>query len=97
MAAVEAIGRGAVFYLRSDIADFFRAIPRARAIAALAPAVGDPRVLRLLDLATRTELDNLAELGDRAALFPDGEIGVAQGGSLRRSSATPCCAASTRR
>jgi hypothetical protein len=82
LAAIEAIGKGAVFYLRSDIADFFRAIPRARAIAALAPAVGDPRVLRLVDLATRTELDNLAELGERAALFPDGEIGVAQGGSL---------------
>jgi RNA-directed DNA polymerase len=40
------------------------------------------RLLRLLDQATRTELDNLAELGEQAALFPDAEIGVAQGGSL---------------
>jgi hypothetical protein len=81
-AALDAIRGGAVFYLRSDIVEFFRAIPRARAIAALGSAVTDPRLLRLVDLATKTELDNLAELGDRAALFPDGEIGVAQGGSL---------------
>jgi hypothetical protein len=81
-AALDAMAGGAVFYLRSDIAQFFRAIPRPRAIAALASAVRDDRLLRLLDLATRTELDNLAELGDRIALFPDGEVGVAQGGSL---------------
>jgi RNA-directed DNA polymerase len=81
-AALAAIARGAVFHVRSDIAEFFRAISRPRAIAAIAGAVSDPRVLRLLDLATRTELDNLAELGDQAALFPGAEIGVAQGGSL---------------
>ncbi len=81
-AAQDAIARGAVFYLRSDIAEFFRAISRPRAIAAVAAAVPDPRVLRLLDQATRTELDNLAELGDRANLFPGEEIGVAQGGCL---------------
>jgi hypothetical protein len=81
-AVIEAIARGAVFYLRTDIVEFFRAISRPRAIAAVAHAVPDDRLLRLLDLATRTELDNLAELGEKGALFPDGEIGVAQGGSL---------------
>ncbi len=88
-AALDAIGRGAVFYVRSDIAEFFRAIPRARALATLAGGLAgglgggrDPRLLHLLDLATRTELDNLAQLGEHAALFPDGEIGVPQGGSL---------------
>jgi hypothetical protein len=81
-AATDAVARGAVFYLRSDIAEFFRAIGRAPAIAAIGSVVPDDRLLRLLDLATRTELANLAELGDDGALFPDGEIGVAQGGSL---------------
>ena len=83
--AVDAVGRGAVFYVRSDIADFFRAIPRERALgslAALAGELADPRLHRLLDLATRTELDNLAALGERAALFPDRDTGVAQGSSL---------------
>ena len=81
-AAVDAVARGAAFYVRSDIAEFFRAIPRARALDAVARHADDPRLLHLLDLATRTELANLAELGDRAALFPDGATGVAQGGSL---------------
>lgn len=81
-AAIEAIGRGAVFYLRSDIMEFFRAIPRARALATIAAEVPDERMMRLLDQATRTELENLIELGDDARLFPDAEIGVAQGGSL---------------
>src|SRR5580692_2466636 len=62
-AALDAIGRGAVFYVRSDIAEFFRAIPRARAMSTLAGSlaggIADARLLHLLDLATRTELDNL--------------------------------------
>ncbi len=81
-AAVAAVARGAVFYVRSDIAEFFRAIPRARALAAATAQAGDARLVHLLDLATRTELGNLAELGDHAALFPDADTGVAQGGSL---------------
>jgi RNA-directed DNA polymerase len=81
-AALDAVQRGAVFYVRSDIADFFRAIPRDRAVAAIGGEVADARLLGLLDLATRTELDNLAALGEHAALFPGAETGVAQGGSL---------------
>jgi len=80
--AIAAVSGGAAFYLRSDIAEFFRAIPRARALAAIEAQAGDGRLVHLLDLATRTELDNLAELGERAALFPDAATGVAQGGSL---------------
>jgi RNA-directed DNA polymerase len=81
-AALDAVGRGAIFYVRSDIADFFRAIPRAHAMATVADALQDARMASVVDQATRTELDNLVELGDRAALFPDAETGVAQGGSL---------------
>jgi hypothetical protein len=81
-AAITAVQAGATFYLRSDIAEFFRAIPRQRAIDELGRASGDERFAALLDEATRVELDNLAELGESAALFPDEAIGVAQGGSL---------------
>jgi hypothetical protein len=82
VAAIAAIREGATFYARSDIADFFRNIPRARAVAAIAALVPDERVRRLLDQATRTELENAAALGDSAALFPGEAIGVAQGSSL---------------
>jgi RNA-directed DNA polymerase len=81
-AAIEAARSGHVWTLRSDIAGFFRRIPRPEAIARLAPHVGDERLVRLIDEATRTEIDNLAELGDSAALFPEEETGVAQGSSL---------------
>src|SRR6185437_2458716 len=66
----------------SDIADFYRSIPRAAALATLAAEIDDPHVHRLLDHATCTELENLGALGDGAALFPDGAKGVAQGNSL---------------
>ena len=81
-AAIEAVQGGAAFHLRSDIAEFFRAIPRERALAALARAAGDERLARLVDAATRTELANLEELGEQGALFPDAHLGVAQGNSL---------------
>src|SRR5262249_29019461 len=68
--------------VRSDIAEFFRAIPRARAIAEIGRVLPDDRILRLLDRATHTELENLEALGDSAALFPCEETGVAQGGTL---------------
>lgn len=81
-AAQAAVAGGAAFYLRSDIAEFFRAIPRTRAIAEIGKVLPDDRLLRLLDEGTRTELLNLADLGDSAALFPGERAGVAQGGSL---------------
>jgi hypothetical protein len=81
-AAVEAIRGGAAFHVRSDIAEFFRALPRDRAVAEIARAAGDERLTRLLDRATITELANAAELGDDAALFPGERRGVAQGNAL---------------
>jgi hypothetical protein len=81
-AALAAVQGGAAFHVRSDIAEFFRAIPRERALASITGAAGDARLTRLVEQATRTELANLDELGEDGALFPDARIGVAQGNSL---------------
>ncbi len=81
-AALEAIAAGHAWYLRTDIADFFRHIPRRVALDRLAAHVKDPRFLALLDEATHTELDNLAELGEHASLFPEDDTGVPQGCAL---------------
>ena len=80
-AAVSAIGQGVRYYARSDIKDFFRAIPRERALCILDSHVQDNRFRELLRDATKTELENLAALGSNASLFPT-DLGVAQGCSL---------------
>lgn len=81
-AATRAVSEGAKFYARSDIAEFFRAIPRDRAIAEIARVTGDARLSSLVDRATRAELANTAELGDAADLFPGERRGVPQGNAL---------------
>jgi RNA-directed DNA polymerase len=81
-AALAAIGAGHVWYLRTDIAEFFRHIPRRVALDRLALHVKDARFLALLDQASHTELDNLAELGAHASLFPEDDTGVPQGSAL---------------
>jgi len=81
-AAAAAIRGGAAFHVRSDIAEFFRALPRDRAVEVVARACGDDRLALLLDRATATELANAAELGDDAGLFPGERRGVAQGNAL---------------
>ncbi|APR76560.1 Retron-type RNA-directed DNA polymerase [Minicystis rosea] len=81
-AALAAVRDGAVFYVRSDIAEFFRAIPRDRAVAEIARVAGDERLARLVDRATATELGNASELGDDATLFPGERRGVGQGNAL---------------
>ena len=81
-AAIDAVNAGHGVYLRSDIASFFRKIPRRRSIDRLLAFVDDPGFARLLDEATRTELDNLAELGESASIFPEDDTGVPQGCAL---------------
>jgi hypothetical protein len=81
-AALDAVAAGHVWYLRTDIAAFFRHIPRRVALDRLALHVPDARFLALLDEATHTELDNLAELGEHASLFPEDDTGVPQGCAL---------------
>jgi hypothetical protein len=81
-AAIDAVKGGHGAYLRSDIVGFFRRIPRERALARVLAHVPDEGFGRLLDAATRTELDNLAELGCAASIFPEDDTGVAQGCAL---------------
>ena len=81
-AAIDAVKGGHVVYLRSDIAAFFRKIPRKKALDQLLVHVHDPGFARLLDEATRTELENLAELGEAASIFPEDDTGVPQGCAL---------------
>jgi RNA-directed DNA polymerase len=81
-AAIEAVKSGHGAYLRSDIAGFFRNIPRKRALEVLLRHVDDEGFARLLDEATRTELENLAELGEAASIFPEDDTGVPQGCAL---------------
>ena len=81
-AAIEALRGGATIDARSDVAEFFRAIPRDRAIDAIARASGDAKLANLVERATATELANAADLGDAAVLFPGDRRGVPQGNAL---------------
>jgi hypothetical protein len=78
----EAIKRGAIFYIRSDISDFFSAIPRPRIIEWFGDNIEDEQFISLLSRATETNLMNADQLGDDAILFPSEQKGVAQGNPL---------------
>lgn len=73
------IAGGAQSYVRTDIKDFFANIPRQRVLASLDSLVRDSDFMELCSEAVATELDNLAQLGEDADLFPTYELGVAQG------------------
>ncbi len=82
-AVLKARERGARFYLRSDIRDFFPGIPRERVLKRIAENIPpDELFLKLLGEAVDVELSNLEELGERSELFPTHDIGVAQGNCL---------------
>lgn len=81
-AAIAAIKGGHTAYLRSDIVGFFRRIPRRRALDRVLAHVHDEGFARLLDEATRTELENLIDLGEAASIFPEDDTGVPQGCAL---------------
>lgn len=78
-AACRAIEDGASHFIRSDIKGFFANIPREIVLAKISSAIQDSEFNKLLEEATRTELENLSRLGKDARLFPTYEIGVAQG------------------
>jgi|HubBroStandDraft_5_1064220.scaffolds.fasta_scaffold15747_6 RNA-directed DNA polymerase len=80
-AVFTAIKNGATHYVRSDIHDFFTCIPKERVLAAVSDALPkqDLYLMDLLDRALQIELENMAELGQQADIFPLHEIGVAQG------------------
>lgn len=68
-----------VWYIRSDIREFFTKIDRQKVINTISQLISDDKFMELLESALTTELSNLEELGHKAEIFPIHEIGVAQG------------------
>ena len=81
-AVLAAIKDGGRFIVKSDISDFFTRIPKPRVHAIIDDAVGNESFSKIFRLAINVELANMADLRDKADLFPLHEIGVAQGCSL---------------
>ena len=78
----EAIKSGAIYYLRSDIRDFFTKVPKARITGFVREQTKDEEFTILFEQAIATELDNADEVKDYLYLFPLEDIGVPQGSSL---------------
>jgi retron-type reverse transcriptase len=74
----KSIKEGAQYFIKTDIKEFFRAIPRLTVIDKVATHVKEDDFIQLLSEATTTELSNMEKLRYRD-LFPSYEIGVAQG------------------
>jgi RNA-directed DNA polymerase len=70
---------GLIYYITSDIKKFFTRIPRLEVIKILNNILPDLSLQDILDQASKTELDNLSQLGTKKELFPSHELGVAQG------------------
>ena len=80
--ALEAIGNGSVYVVRSDISSFFTRIPKSKVLSIIGNVVEDANFNELLRSATDVELQNMAELRQHIHCFPIEDIGVAQGNSL---------------
>ena len=80
----QAIREGNHWFIRSDIKDFFTHIPKADVNAFVRKAVAGGEFADLFEQALSTNLENQEELEERNLfkLFPDPEIGVAQGSAL---------------
>lgn len=78
------VRQGNHWFIRSDIRNFFTQIPKSDVINFIGNAVKDARFIDLFDRALATNLENQEELEERNVfrLFPDPEIGVAQGSAL---------------
>jgi RNA-directed DNA polymerase len=74
----KAIKEGARFFIKTDIKEFFRAIPRRTVVEKIASQVREEDFIQLLDEATAVELANMDRLRFKE-LFPSYEIGLAQG------------------
>jgi RNA-directed DNA polymerase len=79
-----AVRSGNHWFVRSDIKNFFTRIPKADIKAFIRGAVNDKYFVNLFEQALATNLENQEELEERRLfkLFPDSEIGVAQGSAL---------------
>jgi retron-type reverse transcriptase len=78
-AAQKAIAEGAKWYIKSDIKNFFTNIPKHKVVDIISSLIHDNKFIQLFEAAIDVELENMAELGRNAELFPIYEIGVAQG------------------
>jgi len=80
----EAVHSGKTWFVRSDIKNFFTHIPLKDVNAFIAQAVDDRQFAELFSCALDTNLVNQAELEERNEfkLFPDHDVGVAQGSAL---------------
>ncbi len=81
-AVLEAIKGGAKYVATADISSFFTKISKPAVRAIVSDAIKDDEFIGLFDEAIKVELENLAELRERATAFPIEDIGVAQGNSL---------------
>ncbi len=72
------------YFARSDISNFFTRIPTAQVVEFVGRAVDNDAFMKLFESALQTNLCNQDELEERNLykLFPDPEIGMAQGSAL---------------
>lgn len=82
--AKAAIAKGATFHIRSDIAEFFTRIDKARVMRLVAPHIKCPDTVALFQAAITTELANMDVLRRQGLddIFPIGVEGIAQGSPL---------------
>ena len=80
----QAVQSGKHWFIRSDIRDFFTCIPKTDVNSFVRSAVNDTEFSDFFEEALATNLENQEELEERSLfkLFPDPEIGVAQGSAL---------------
>ena len=80
----KSIKKGAIYYLRSDIKDFFTKIPKNKIIDEICSPLlpGEEEFKKFFIDAVKVELENMAKLNKDIGLFPLHEEGVAQGSSL---------------
>jgi RNA-directed DNA polymerase len=80
----EAVRSGHPYFARSDIKNFFTQIPVNHVSDFLRSGIEDEAFMRLFDRALATNLENEEELRERQMfkLFPNPEVGVAQGSAL---------------
>ena len=82
--AKAAIAKGAAYHIRSDIAEFFTRIDKARVMRVVAPHIKCPDTIALFRAAITTDLANIDVLRRQGLdeIFPIGVEGVAQGSPL---------------
>ncbi|NML72766.1 RNA-dependent DNA polymerase [Rhizobium sp. S-51] len=81
-AILDEIAEGARFVASADIRSFFTRISKDAVTEIISSAVKDDEFVKLFRAAINVELENLAQLREKAKDFPIQDIGVAQGNSL---------------